>query len=362
MRDRDADPAPSAYAAAGVDLRAADDAMARIRDAVTSTYTPHVLRGLGAFGGLFAVPDDVEAPVLVASTDGVGTKTRLALERGALRGIGADLVNHCINDVLVQGARPLFFLDYVASARLDAAVVAEVVAGAAAACRAAGVAILGGETAEMPGVYAAGEIDVVGTLVGIVARAKVLDGSQVRAGDVLLALPSGGLQTNGFSLARFVADGHYDEPLEPSRDATSADAPASDRPVTAVVTLGDALLAPHRSFLADVQPLLEAGLVRSLAHVTGGGLPGNLPRALPSGLGAIVDPSTWQRPAVFDRLQALGEIDEGEMRQVFNLGVGMVVVVRPHDVAAATSLCPTPLTPIGRVVEGAGVRFAVADG
>ncbi len=347
MRDRDADPAPSAYAAAGVDLHAADDAMRRIRDAVTSTYTPNVLRGLGAFGGLFALPDDVAEPVLVASTDGVGTKTRLAVERGAVRGIGRDLVNHCINDVLVQGARPLFFLDYVASARLDAAVVAEVVAGAAEACRAAGVAILGGETAEMPGVYAPGEIDVVGTLVGIVARAKVLDGTQVRVDDVLLALPSGGLQTNGFSLARFVADGHYHVPL------------AALDPDAAPTTLGDALLAPHRSFLADVVPLLEADLVRSLAHVTGGGLPGNLPRSLPPGLGAVVDPSAWRRPPVFDRLQALGEIDEGEMRQVFNLGVGMVVVVRPQDVAAATALCPTELTVIGRVVEGSGVRFVV---
>lgn len=343
MRDRDATPAHTTYASAGVDLHASDDAMARIRDAVTSTYNPLVLRGIGAFGGLFALPEDVERPVLVASTDGVGTKTRLALQRGEVRGIGRDLVNHCVNDVLVQGARPLFFLDYVASARLDPAVVAAVVSGAAEACRAADMAILGGETAEMPGVYAPGELDVVGTIVGIVARARVIDGTDVRSGDVLLALPSGGLQTNGFSLARYVANGHYDEPVDPGDPSSPA--------------LGDALLAPHRSFLADVTPLLDAGLVRSLAHITGGGIPGNLPRALPDGLGAVVDPGAWRRPAVFGRLQALGEIDEGEMRQVFNLGVGMVIVVRGEDEARARAACPTPLVRIGHVEPGAGVAF-----
>lgn len=343
MSGSDAPPVPSSYAAAGVDLRAADDAMTRIRDAVTSTYTPNVLRGLGAFGGLFALPDDVRDPVLVASTDGVGTKTRLALSRGAVRGIGRDLVHHCINDVLVQGARPLFFLDYVASARLEPAVVAEVVGGVADACRAVGMALLGGETAEMPGVYAPGELDVVGTIVGIVGRADVVDGSEVRAGDVLWALPSGGLQTNGFSLARAVAGGHLDEPVDPA----DPDGPS----------LADALLAEHRTFLPSVRPLLDAGLVRALAHVTGGGIPGNLPRALPEGLGAVVDPRAWSRPAVFDRLQALGEIGEDEMRAVFNLGVGMIVVARAEDEARLRATCPEPLVRIGEVVPGTGVRF-----
>ena len=207
--------------------------------------------------------------MLVASTDGVGTKTRIAVARGGVRGIGRDLVHHCVNDVLVQGARPLFFLDYVASARLDPSVIAEVVGGVADACRAGGIALLGGETAEMPGVYAPGELDVVGTIVGIVGRADVIDGSAVREGDVLLALASGGLQTNGFSLARAVAEGHLDEPVDP-------DEPAGP-------SLADALLAEHRSFLPSVRPLLDAGLVRALAHVTGGGIPGNLPRALPDG-------------------------------------------------------------------------------
>ena len=343
MEDRDQGPPRSAYAAAGVDLAAADDALERIRADVESTYTPHVLRGLGAFGGLFALPTDVRDPVLVASTDGVGTKTRLAVALGRVRGLGSDLVNHCVNDILVQGARPLFFLDYVASARLDAGVVAEVVGGIADACRRGGIALIGGETAEMPGVYAAGEIDVVGTIVGIVARDALVDGSEVRAGDVLLGLESGGLQTNGFSLARSVARGHEGEPVDPG-DPSGA-------------TLGDALLAPHRSFAAALRPLLAAGLVRALAHVTGGGVPGNLPRALPPGLGAEIFEGSWPRPVVFERLQGLGEIAEAEMRSVFNLGIGMIVVARPEDVERARAACPEPLHAIGRVVPGEGVRY-----
>jgi phosphoribosylformylglycinamidine cyclo-ligase len=336
-------PSPSTYAAAGVDLAAADEALARIREAVASTYTPGVLRGLGAFGGLFALPAGLREPVLVASTDGVGTKTRLGVALGRVRGLGADLVNHCLNDILVQGARPLFFLDYVASARLEPALIAEVVGGMADACRASGVALLGGETAEMPGVYVAGEIDLVGTIVGVVERAAIVDGSAVAAGDVLLALASGGLQTNGFSLARAVAAGHELSPLDP-------DEPAGP-------TLGEALLAPHRSFEAALRPLLEAGLVRGLAHITGGGLPGNLPRTLPAGLGAEIALGSWSIPPVFTRLQALGGIDEREMREVFNLGVGMVVVVPAAAVAEAQARSPETLTPIGQVVPGAGVHF-----
>jgi phosphoribosylformylglycinamidine cyclo-ligase len=347
MNDRDATPPSARYAAAGVDLHAADDALRRIRADVESTYTPQVLRGLGAFGGLYALPGDVAEPVLVASTDGVGTKTRLALALGRSRDVGRDLVNHCINDVLVQGARPLFFLDYVAAARLDPNAIAQVVGGIAEACREAGVALLGGETAEMPGVYAPGELDVVGTIVGVVARAELIDGGRVRADDVLLALDSGGLQTNGFSLARAVASGHLHETLNPE-DATSP-------------TLGEALLAPHRSFLPAIRPLLSLGIVRGMAHVTGGGIPGNLPRALPEGLGAEVRLGSWPVPPVFARLQALGEIDDAEMRSVFNLGVGMIVIVAAEDVAAAqaavTEATGAPLRPIGRVVAGSGVRF-----
>jgi len=346
MEEQDTRPPRSAYAAAGVDLAAADEALGRIRADVESTYTAGVLRGLGSFGGLFALPGDVADPVLVASTDGVGTKTRLALSLGRVRGIGRDLVNHCVNDILVQGARPLFFLDYVASARLEAGVIAEVVGGVADACREAGVALIGGETAEMPGVYVDGELDVVGTIVGIVARDAIIDGRGVRDGDVLLGLESGGLQTNGFSLARALVQGREREPLDP-------DDPSGP-------TLGEALLAGHRSFLAPLRPLLDAGLVRALAHVTGGGIPGNLPRALPPGLGAEIAEGSWPRPPVFGRLQALGGIDEGEMRRVFNLGVGMIVVVRRGDVEDARATCPEPLHEIGRVVAGEGVRYRAA--
>lgn len=341
MSDR---PPPSAYAAAGVDLAAADDALARIRDAVASTYTPGVLRGLGAFGGLFALPSGYREPVLVASTDGVGTKTRLAVALGAVRGLGRDLVNHCLNDILVQGAKPLFFLDYVASARLEPALIAEVVGGMADACRASQMALLGGETAEMPGVYVAGELDLVGTIVGVVERSEIIDGASVTAGDVLLALDSGGLQTNGFSLARALAAGHEHTPVQ--------------RDDSAGVTLGAALLAPHRSFERALRPLIEAGLVRALAHITGGGLPGNVPRVLPAGLAADIVVGSWRVPPVFHRLQALGAVSDAEMRQVFNLGVGMVVVVAAGEVARAQALCPELLTPIGRVVPGDGVHFS----
>ncbi len=330
--------APGAYVRAGVDLDAADGTLERIREAVASTATPNVLRALGAFGGLFALPAGYREPVLVASTDGVGTKTMVAAALGRHRGIGFDLVGHCINDILVQGASPLFFLDYVASSRLDPTVVAEVVSGAAAACREAGVALLGGETAEMPGVYAPGELDVVGTIVGIVERGAVVDGSEVREGDALLGLPSHGLQTNGFSLARAVLGGSYGEPFEDG-------------------TVGDALLTPHRSFLGAVRPLLDAGLVRGMSHVTGGGLPGNLPRSLPRGLGADVDRGSWPVPGVFRLIQDRGGVTDEEMARVFNLGVGFVVIVRPDDVARAREHCPEPLHRIGSVVRRGGVRL-----
>ena len=327
------------YREAGVNLASADDALARVEELVASTYTPGVLKGLGAFGGLFELPRDLERPVLVASTDGVGTKTMIAMRQGAHTGIGRDLVNHCVNDILVQGARPLFFLDYVASSRLEPAVTAAVVEGVAEACRVNGAALLGGEMAEMPGVYREGELDVVGTVVGIVERRAVLDGSAVREGDVLLGLASGGLQTNGFSLARRVLADALDEPF--------ADG-----------TVADALLAPHRSFLAAISPLLaETGLVHAMAHITGGGLPGNLPRSLPDGLGAAVDRGSWQQPAIFGLLRERGALDEDEMARVFNLGVGFVLVVPPEHVEQARRLSPEALTPIGRVERGSGVRF-----
>jgi len=327
------------YKQAGVDLASADEALARVKELVESTYTPGVLKGLGAFGGLFEVPAGYRHPVLVASTDGVGTKSMLAVRRGALSGIGRDIVNHCVNDILVQGARPLFFLDYVASARLRPEATAAVVAGVAEACRANGTALLGGEMAEMPGVYAEGGLDVVGTVVGVVERRAILDGSAVREGDVLLGLASRGLQTNGFSLARTVLADALDEPFEDG-------------------TVADALLAPHRSFLDAVTPLLESGLVHGMAHVTGGGLPGNLPRSLPAGLGARVARGSWPEPAIFNLIRTRGEVTDDEMARVFNLGVGLVLMVGPDDVDEAMKVCPEPLYRIGEVEAGGDVRWA----
>ncbi len=331
--------AARSYRDAGVDLDAAETALDGIREAVASTYTPRVLRGLGAFGGLFRAEGLPNAPVLVATTDGVGTKTRVAAALGRWHGIGRDLVNHCVNDVLVQGATPLFFLDYLASARLDPKVVAELVGGIASACRGAGMPLLGGETAEMPGVYAPGEVDLVGTLIGVVGEDRLIDGARIEAGDLLLGLPSGGLQTNGYSLARSVLDDRLDEAMADGR------------------TVGEHLLDEHRSFLPAVAPLLEAGLVRGMAHVTGGGLPGNLPRVLPEGLGARID-GAWPEPAILARIRELGDVDEAEMRRVFNLGVGFVLAVAPDDEGRADALCPESLLRVGRVERGEGVRFA----
>lgn len=308
-------------------------------DAVKATYTPQVLRGLGAFGGLFALPSGYREPVLVASTDGVGTKTVVAAALGQYGAIGRDLVNHCVNDILVQGAKPLFFLDYVASSKLEPQQVADVVTGAAAACREAGMALLGGETAEMPGVYQPGQLDVVGTIVGLVERERIVDGASVRPGDVLLAFPSGGLQTNGFSLARHLLPAaEWSKELEPG------------------VSVGEALLAPHRSFLAAVAPLLDHSVVRAMAHITGGGMVGNLPRVLPDGLGARVERGSWPEPPIFALLAQRGNLAGSELFEVFNMGVGFVLIVAEEAVAQVRELVPAPLYAIGVVTEGAGVK------
>ncbi len=332
----------AAYERAGVDLRAAERTTDLIRRAVESTYTSGVIRGLGAFGGLFELPDGMRRPVLVASTDGVGTKTVLAnryrLSPGVLEGVGSDLVNHCVNDILVQGASPLFFLDYVASAHLEPEVTAALVTGVAAACRAAGMALLGGETAEMPGVYAAGEFDLAGTIVGVVERDAVVDGSSVGPGDVLLALPSGGLQTNGFSLARRALEGRLEDEMPDGSPVWQA------------------LLARHESFLPAVRPLLERRLAKAMAHVTGGGLPGNVPRTLPSGLGAEVRRGTWEEPEVFALIQRHGRVSDAEMFEVFNMGIGFVVTVDAGAADEAMELSPG-LLQVGVVVEGEGVRI-----
>jgi phosphoribosylformylglycinamidine cyclo-ligase len=293
-----------------------------MKDAVRATYGPEVLLGIGAFGGLFdaAALKGMDAPVLVASTDGVGTKTKIAAALGRYDTIGHDIVNHCVNDILVQGAQPLFFLDYIASSRLDAEMVATVVSGVAAACQMAGCALLGGETAEMPGVYAAGEFDLVGTIVGVVDRKDIIDGSAIRPGDAVIGLASSGLHTNGFSLARRVFEG-WDlqaAPLELGRP------------------LGEALLAPHRCYLAEIRRLLRAGIViKGLAHITGGGLIDNPPRILPDGAAIHLRGGSWPIPPLFQLIQRAGQIDAAEMAHVFNLGLGMLVVAPANHAAQA---------------------------
>src|SRR5688572_8620119 len=287
------------YKAAGVDIDEGIRAVELMKAAVRSTFTPQVLADVGAFGGLFALEQLPESPVLVASTDGVGTKVKLAAELGAWKGIGNDIVNHCVNDILVQGARPLFFLDYIASSRLVPEQVAAVVGGMAEACRAAGCALLGGETAEMPGVYAPGEFDVVGTVVGLVDRAASLPRGDLAAGDVLVGLRSSGPHTNGYSLIRQVFD-------DVALDHVFAELG---------VPLADALLAPHRSYLPVLGPVLaQAGSpVKALVHLTGGAYLENIPRVLPVGLQAVVHTDRWPVPPLFDLIQARGHIEAEEM-------------------------------------------------
>ena len=329
----------SAYRRAGVDLDAAEQSLTSIEEAVKSTYDDNVIAGLGAFGGLYALTDLPERPVLVASTDGVGTKTKVATATGRLEHLGEDLVNHCINDILVQGAKPLFFLDYIASSRLRPEQVEAVVSSAASACRAAGIPLLGGETAEMPGVYEEGELDLVGTIVGLVARDRLVDGSSLEQGDVILALASHGLHTNGFSLARAVLTGSFGEKLGES-------------------TVGEELLRPHRSYLLAVAPLLEKpGLIKGMVHVTGGGIPGNLPRVLPAGLGAEVEMGSWPVPAIFGLIAERGEVTPREMHRVFNMGAGYLLIVSAEDEERLRDAIGEEIWTIGRVTDGPGVRL-----
>jgi phosphoribosylaminoimidazole synthetase len=328
----------SQYRRAGVDIDAATRAVELMKAAVRNTYTPNVLADVGSFGGLFALTDLPEKPVLVASTDGVGTKVKLAARLGRWRGIGHDIVNHCANDILVQGARPLFFLDYIASDKLVPERVAEVVLGIAEASRAIGCVLLGGETAEMPGVYAPGAFDVAGTIVGLVDRARILPlQEEMRAGDVVIGLPSSGPHTNGFSLIRLlVADRDLDAPV----DDTGR-------------TLADALLAPHRCYLAEVETILRAGVsMKGLAHITGGGFPDNIPRILPDRLAARINRRNWEPPVIFQRLMEWSGMDFTEAYRVFNMGVGMAAVVAPEEAEKVQACVPDALV-IGELVERA---------
>jgi phosphoribosylformylglycinamidine cyclo-ligase len=324
----------SAYQAAGVDIEAGNRAVELMKQAVRTTFTADVLADVGSFGGLFALNNLPAQPVLVASIDGVGTKVKLAAQLGRWESIGHDLVNHCIDDILVQNARPLFFLDYVAAGKLDPVAAAATVTGMAAACRAAGCALIGGETAEMPGVYEEGAFDVAGAIVGLVDRAQILPRQATMVpGDALVGLPSSGPHTNGYSLIRRAVAGH-------DLDQQLADGQ----------TLADALLAPHRCYIPEVDAIQAAGIaIKGMAHITGGGFVENVPRVLPPHLAARIVTRSWDLPPVFQQIVAWSGIDRAESYRVFNLGIGMVLVVAAVDAASLLDLLPEAVV-IGRLV------------
>ncbi len=331
------------YAASGVDIDEGNRAVELIKKSVSSTQGPAVLSGVGGFGGVFDVSalKNFDAPVLVASTDGVGTKVALAAEAGRLRGVGMDLVNHCVNDVLVQNARPLFFLDYIASSKIDANEVADIVSGMSEACRHNGCALLGGETAEMPGVYHDGHVDVAGTLIGAAERSRLLPLPTVAPGDVLIGVRSSGPHTNGYSLLRRMF----------------AAMPLDAMPAPLEVPLGDALLEPHRSYLPVLARLLDgpvSGSVKALAHITGGGLLENLPRVLPDGTGADVALGSWPVPPLFQLVRDASGLSADELHRTLNMGIGMVVICAQTDEAAVVAEIDEPVWRIGSVVARAG--------
>ena len=331
------------YRQSGVDIDAGNETVRRIKSLARGTFTPGVLSEIGAFGGLFRMPSGLQEPVLVASADGVGTKLKLAFMSGRHGTVGQDLVNHCVNDILVQGATPLFFLDYLATGKLEPAVAEQIVKGMATACTENGCALLGGETAEMPGFYADGEYDLAGFIIGVVERGRLIDGSAIVPGDALIGVPSTGLHTNGYSLARrivFEALGmHFDTHVAELE-----------------TTIGDALLRPHRSYLQAMKPLLERRLVRGMAHITGGGVTENLPRILPAGTAARITRSSWEFPPLFKLLQRGGGVTDDEMLRAFNVGIGMIVAVRGADSAEALATLERAggrgSAVIGQIVEG----------
>jgi phosphoribosylformylglycinamidine cyclo-ligase len=328
------------YKAAGVDIDAGEETVRRISAAVRTTQTPRVLNDIGAFGALFdgRFPEFSE-PVLVSSIDGVGTKLKIASMAGRHDTVGQDLVNHCVNDILTTGAQPLFFLDYFATGRLNPEVAEQVVSGLVKACRENGCALIGGETAEMPGMYSPDEYDIAGTIVGVVEKASILKKENVRAGDILLALPSTGLHTNGFSLARAALLPHFD--VGAYIDDLGA-------------TLGDALLAVHRSYFRAVHPLLRTGAIHAVSHITGGGIVGNTVRVLPKDLALDIDWSAWQPPRIFTLIRELGQVPEEDMRRTFNLGIGLILIVDPlHVDDILSTLMPETPFVVGRVIGAA---------
>ena len=338
------------YRQAGVDIDAGHEVVRRIRSLARGTFTPGVLSEIGSFGGLFQLnAAGVEDPVLVSSADGVGTKLRVAFMTGEHRTIGRDLVNHCVNDILVQGAAPLFFLDYLATGRLEPDVAVQIVEGLAAACRENGCALLGGETAEMPGFYADGEYDVAGFIVGVVSRSRLITGRGIVPGDALIGLPSSGLHTNGYSLARRIVferaglqhDSHVDE---------------------LGATVGEALLVPHRSYLPVLRPLLARGVLKGMAHITGGGITDNLPRIFPEGVHAEIHRPAWDVPPLFDWLQRTGNVPDADMLRTFNMGIGLIIACAHADLdivlEALSDAGEQGARVIGRIQSGGeGVRY-----
>ncbi|HEX5481811.1 MAG TPA: phosphoribosylformylglycinamidine cyclo-ligase [Terriglobia bacterium] len=330
------------YKDAGVSFDAAHRAKSKIKKLARQTFTPRVLGDVGAFGGFYALKGLPRDSVLVASVDGVGTKLKLAFELNHHSTVGADLVNHCVNDIAVHGAEPLFFLDYLAVGRMHPAVVEEIVGGIARACRENGCALIGGETAEMPGFYPEKEYDLAGCIVGCVRRAKIVDGSRIRPGDYILGLPSLGLHTNGYSLARKVL-------LEEEGMHLNKRVPELGR------TLGEELLAPHRSYQPVVGPLLKKGWLNGLVHVTGGGISDNTPRILPTGCRAEIAPGSWPVPPIFNLIRRCGKVPEDEMLRTFNCGLGMLLIVPParlRQVAAGLKRQRESFWRVGRIVRG----------
>ncbi len=330
------------YADAGVSIDSANIAVAKIREFARSTFNERTLTEIGSFGGMFsgAFPGMAD-PILVASADGVGTKLKLAFETGIHNTVGADLVNHCVNDILVQGARPLFFLDYFATGKLEPDVTASVVEGMARACKENGCVLLGGETAEMPDFYPPGEYDLAGFIVGVVDKKNVIDGKNIVPGDVVLGIPSNGLQTNGYSLARklffevggYSVDSYIDELGE---------------------TVGEALLKTHQSFLPQLESLLDSGLVKGLAHITGGGFLENIPRILPKGVSVEIKRGTWPELPIFGVMQKLGNVSDHEMFRTFNMGIGIIVICS-HDETAYFDKCYE----IGKVSTGSNEVYLI---
>lgn len=309
------------YSDAGVDIDVADVAMAQIKSHVKSTFNSQVLANFGQFGGLFTLSGlNYQEPVLVASTDGVGTKLKIGLALGDYVSPGMDIVNHCVDDILVQGAKPLFFLDYFATGKLKPDVLEGVVSGIAQACRANGAALLGGETAEMPGIYHQDDFDLAGTIIGIVEKDHIITGSDIQEGDIVLGLKSSGLHTNGYSLARKILLEHAQLNLNTVIEELGT-------------TLGKALVAPHRSYLKPIQDLIPQKIIKGLVHITGGGFQGNIPRILPEGLICNIDLAAWQVPPLFRLMQKLGQVDLMEMLRTFNMGIGLLIMVRPDEAA-----------------------------